>query len=408
MKKFCSECGHPLEISKKFCSDCGTLNPFFLISQEVPTARSGIIDTLRARKESIERELEEIEREQAEALRKEKLRLEMEELNRQRIARLEKEREIKERFEREGIEASIKKELQQVKDETEQYKRQTTELLKELRGIIFQIDEENKKLKEELQQIAKTQVTTPFVKEEVSVQKQQEQVKEEVAGATIVEEPSVQEELEQKTFNNSWVIGVVILLIIVAGGLFAFFYSNYKSSLPAETTTIETSSSKTDVSVPSEKPKENADHTMLPTAAPETKEEQVNAVVVENNSTVPAANESKPPRQKVTVTQKEKTVLPTADEPKPKTETEFSLTAVQAQSDLVGKKLSGCGIILNSASEIDAIGNPIMVENAPVSGYIKYKLSLKVKQGGETYQVTPYMYYTNTGKFIRVDATNCE
>ena len=114
MKKFCSECGHPLEISKKFCSDCGTQNPYFSIGHEAPSGRSSAIDELRARKESIERELEEIEREQTEVQHKAKLQREMEELERQRQARLEKEKQIKERFEREEIEASFKKEILQV------------------------------------------------------------------------------------------------------------------------------------------------------------------------------------------------------------------------------------------------------------------------------------------------------
>ena len=195
MKKFCSECGHPLEIGKKFCSDCGTLNPFFSVSQEIPTARSSAIETLRARKESIEKELEEIEREQKETLHKEKLRVEMEELEKQRLVRLEKEKEIKERFEREGLEASIKKELQQVKTETEQYQQQTTELIKELKGVVLQIDEENRKLKEEVQQIAKAKVLQPAIveqvlptNEEVAIQLEPEIVVEVATEATDLQE----------------------------------------------------------------------------------------------------------------------------------------------------------------------------------------------------------------------------
>lgn len=145
MKKFCGECGNPLEVSKKFCSDCGTNNPYFSIVHEAPSGSSGAVDELKARKENIERELEELEREQAEVRDKETLRREMEELHKERMARLEKQKEIKERFERQEIEASFKKEILQVREETELYKQHTHNLLVELRNVIVQIDDENKR-----------------------------------------------------------------------------------------------------------------------------------------------------------------------------------------------------------------------------------------------------------------------
>ncbi len=409
MKKFCSECGHPLEISKKFCSDCGTLNPFFSISHEIPSARSGAIDTLRARKESIERELEEIEREQVEALRKEKLRIEMEELEKQRMARLEKEREIKERFEREGIEASLKKELQQVKDETEQYREQTTELLKELRGVVYQIDQENRKLKEEVQQIAKVQVAPPVVYQEDVIPtpeiEQEEQPQNDMPVAFEEEPPLVQEELAEESTGNSWVIGVVILLLIVSGGLFAHFYYNYQSP-PAETSTVDTTPVQATVPAAVAAPTESAAEE---TVVAETNAEPTDNPVVDNSSVVesaPSNTEPAKPAPKVAPKQKAEITSPAISEPKPKNG--FSLNANQVKNDLLGKSLAGCGIVLNSASEIENISTPVIVEEAPASGYVKYKLNVTVVQGGDTYHVTPYLYYTPAGKFIRVDAANCE
>lgn len=409
MKKFCSECGHPLEISKKFCSDCGTLNPYFSISHEIPSARSGAIDTLRARKESIERELEEIEREQAEALRKEKFRIEMEELEKQRMARLEKEREIKERFEREGIEASLKKELQQVKNETEQYKEQTTELLKELRSVVYQIDQENRKLKEEVEQIAKVHVAPPIVHQEAVIYtpaaEQEEQLQSEMPVAFAEEEILVQTELAEESTGNSWIMGVVILLLMLAGGLFAYFYYNYQSNA-AEVSSEKTATVQADVPADVATPAESATDEAVVTEA---NTEPTDNPVVENNSVIesaPSYTEPAKPAPKVAPKQKAEDISPAVSEPKPKAG--FSLTIVQAKVDLVGKKLAGCGIVLNSASEVESISNPVIVEDANASGYVKYKLNVTVMQGGDTYHVTPYLYYTPAGKFIRVDATNCE
>lgn len=409
MKKFCSECGHPLEISKKFCSDCGTLNPYFSISHEIPSARSGAIDTLRARKESIKRELEEIEREQAEALRKEKFRIEMEELEKQRMARLEKEREIKERFEREGIEASLKKELQQVKNETEQYKEQTTELLKELRSVVYQIDQENRKLKEEVEQIAKVHVAPPIVYQEAVIHtpaaEQEEQLQSEMPVAFAEEEILVQTELAEESTGNSWIMGVVILLLMLAGGLFAYFYYNYQSNA-AEVSSEKTATVQADVPADVATPAESATDEAVVTEA---NTEPTDNPVVENNSVIesaPSYTEPAKPAPKVAPKQKAEDISPAVSEPKPKAG--FSLTIVQAKVDLVGKKLAGCGIVLNSASEVESISNPVIVEDATASGYVKYKLNVTVMQGGDTYHVTPYLYYTPAGKFIRVDATNCE
>lgn len=403
MKKFCSECGHPLEISKKFCSDCGTLNPFFSISQEIPSARSSAIDTLRARKESIEKELEEIEREQKETLHKEKLRVEMEELEKQRLVRLEKEKEIKERFEREGLEASIKKELQQVKTETEQYQQQTTELLKELKGVVLQIDEENRKLKEELQQITKAKVVQPAILEpvlsvqhKIAIEPEPEVVMEVTAEAiSLQEQPveTIQEEVSEEPSGNSWIMGVVVLLVIVSVGLFAYFYSNYKTDIPAQ---MAAENATVEAAIPSDN--------VSTTNAPENSMVSINTEAVVPVETVPE-KAVKTDASVIPANPKSKASVALVEN---KEDVDFSLSEAKVKADLVGKNLSGCGITLKSASEIESIAPPTLVEDAVSLGYVKYKLSLKVVQANETYSVTPYLYYTPSGKFIRVDATNCE
>jgi hypothetical protein len=104
--------------------------------------------------------------------------------------------------------------------------------------------------------------------------------------------------------------------------------------------------------------------------------------------------------------QKTEDVSPAILESKPKSG--FSLTVAQVKTDLLGKKLAGCGIVLNNAAEIEDISSPVIVEDATASGYVRYKLNIKVIQGGDTYHVIPYLYYTPEGKFLRVDAANCE
>jgi hypothetical protein len=42
------------------------------------------------------------------------------------------------------------------------------------------------------------------------------------------------------------------------------------------------------------------------------------------------------------------------------------------------------------------------------SAYLKYKCTIKIKRGNETYTSSPYIYYTPDGTFIKVDGTSCE
>ena len=76
-------------------------------------------------------------------------------------------------------------------------------------------------------------------------------------------------------------------------------------------------------------------------------------------------------------------------------------------NDLVGTKLSGCGIVIKSTSEIAELTNLVLVEKLS-SGALKYKFTAKINKGTETYSAAPYIYYTVDGTFIKVDGTNCE
>ena len=125
MKKFCSTCGNQLELSQRFCSECGVVNPFFIPSFTLLADKTDTLEKLRLEKERIEKELAEHEAEQKEFEKQEQLKKEIEELEKQKQERAEKERLAREKAERERLEANLKKEILRVKEDTEQYKKET-------------------------------------------------------------------------------------------------------------------------------------------------------------------------------------------------------------------------------------------------------------------------------------------
>jgi hypothetical protein len=130
--------------------------------------------------------------------------------------------------------------------------------------------------------------------------------------------------------------------------------------------------------------------------------EQVSAYNGSATSAVVIGEETKNTNSSVNSKAKAKTVPPVKDD------ASLGLSTSKAKSDLIGKTLSGCGITLKQASEIISITTPVLVEESPSLGYVKYKLSVQIIQEGETYNVTPYLYYSLSGNFMRIDAANCE
>lgn len=392
MKKFCSECGHPLEVNKRFCSDCGNANPFHSLSFEFTAVRTNTMEKLRQKRLTIERQLEEIEDEQQELMKKEQLRKEMAELEKQRVDRQEKEKEIKEKFERDEIGAILKKEIQQVKDEAEAYKHQTTELLKELRHVIVQIDEENKRLKEEVEHISKVQptISAPVIAVEIEAEPAVE--------ASAEEEVAPIEPTEKKTSGSRKFIWGIVAVLFLAANLFVYFrYFHYTNGQMPQTASL----------APPVIPAKVAPSEEIITE-PIATDEKVTPEVVKSETPVAVVKEKK---IKVEVPKEKALPAPVAAAPvseKKSSKSVFHLTKLTAKKDLVGKKLSGCGITLLNTSEVKDITEPVLVENSAANGYVKYKMSVKVAQDGETYSVTPYVYYSPSGQFIKIDASNCE
>ena len=90
-----------------------------------------------------------------------------------------------------------------------------------------------------------------------------------------------------------------------------------------------------------------------------------------------------------------------------KTASEFVLTEAKLRKDLIKKKISGCDIVINKASEIETISHLVLVEKLP-SGQLKYKFTATIVKGSDTFTAIPYVYYKTSGIFIKIDGTNCE
>jgi hypothetical protein len=335
MKKFCSKCGNQLDLGKRNCTECNAFNPYFI---------SGFTTTPQPEPES-------------------KLVEETITTNQQTQIN---EALLAEQAERERIELNLKNELLKVKQETEQYKRETLDLVKGVRKELQDIDNENKLLKEKVESL-----------------KSSGQAEQEEMPASVPAPPAP----KAKPGSSKAFIAIAgVVLIFLIGGISYFALSNGSNKV---TTTTKVQLPATTPVVAAEPAKKIAP--IVTTDAPPTNK-LIAAVTPAPAKPIPAASPSS------------SAPVPVAAKPANQS---FSLTASRAIGDLVGKKLSGCDITINSPSEIDHLDNLVLVEKLSAS-YLKYKCSVKIKQGGETYTSSPYIYYSADGTFIKVDGTNCE
>ena len=85
----------------------------------------------------------------------------------------------------------------------------------------------------------------------------------------------------------------------------------------------------------------------------------------------------------------------------------FSISEEKVKTDLVGKKLSGCGVVINSYAEVEGLSNLVFIEKLG-SGQLKYKCTARIAQGADNYTAVPYLYYSTDGILQKIDGTNCE
>ncbi len=391
MKKFCSSCGNQLELSQRYCSECGIVNPFFVPAFILLSDQSDVLEKLRIEKEKIEKELAEKEEKQAEFVRQEMMRKELDENDRRRKENLEKEMILREALEREKFEENFKKEILRVKEETEQYKQETIDMLRQMRDEIQQqIEQEHTRLKEEFELVRREQVVPEHVEPVESVT------------------PSVA--LVQNEKSNKGAVALLFVVLSVGIGLAYFYFTNiYNSNSVTKENLLSNSDNGNETSLSiSDSLNEVANNASADTST--TIQEPIaetNTSVVNNTANAePVKNESRhsiPVTNAVyhepTISKRETSVV--------KEERTRAINESKVMSDLIGKRISGCGVTINSSDEVQEISNLVFIETLP-SGYKKYKFVAKIEQGGDTYTATPYIYYSADGGFIKIDGTNCE
>lgn len=408
MKKFCSTCGNQLELSQRFCGGCGAVNPFFVPAFTLLSDQKESLEKLRIEKERIEaekarieNELAEIENAQREFERQEQLRREVDDLERQKTERIEKERELREQIEREKIEASLKKEILRVKEEAEQHKNETIDLVRKVRREVKEelshIEEENKKLKHELellnQQIPERieQAVTNTIQQPVTTAVAATPGVE-VQTTTPVEEPQPAVHYQQEEKSNGFVKIAIAATVLLLIGLVGFLYirnSDTEQPLAANdnphSSTAVISGNKVVDTVLSDEAQPAKDTVAVTKSAPLT--------------VTPAV---------LTTTAKPAKAKKANTEPAPATEPDNrgGLTETKVRRDLVGRKISGCGISIASDDEMQSVSSIVQVEKT--NRYVKYKCVVRITQGADNYTAHPYLYYNPDGSFMKLDGTSCE
>jgi len=377
------------------------------------------------RQKVVQNEIEEIEKEKAmhmeaeKAMREraEKEREEIEALEQQKIIRIELEKTMREKAGQEQIEKTreklerqkqLQKEIDALEtqkaaciekamlesskqdeaesintitavDETEQSKTGHLNLFleakREVREELERIEEENKRLKQELEiltkQIAEKNeaVVSPVITE---------------YSPTVVEptEELIPGEPKQSNLVQKAVLGVVVLL---AGFLVYFYFtiiSNKQAALLNEPVETEAETA----------PATQVVDTVL--------DGDISSAQTDSTVSVPmeVSNAAFTPSTTNGNTSAETPVE------KPKAEAKISVKKVTA--DLIGKTISGCGVTIGSDAKLDNVSGLVLVDKS--ANYAKYKCTIKIVQGGDTYTSVPYLYYSDEGTLIKIDGTNCE
>ncbi|HLP49334.1 MAG TPA: hypothetical protein VK154_00475 [Chitinophagales bacterium] len=389
MKKFCSTCGNQLELSQRTCSGCKAANPFFVAAFTLLSDQRESLEKLRLEKERIdaekariEKELAEIEEAQKEFERQDELRKRIESLETQQAERMERERILLEQAERERIEAAnLKKEIQRVKEEAEQYGKH---LIVPERNEHVEIAQETYKEKNNHEPVVA--VVTPTVVAPAVVEEQPETIH--------VEEPAAtprQPEPAEATQSNM-VLRVLLGVVLVMGAFLTWFYfaqiDKPTSELSANTTEAGVSPEAIDRS-------NKVVDTVLSGEEPTPKKDTLGNAPVKVSPAVLTTGSTIAEVKSVSAT-------PAKEKPAGK----YALSAAKVKHDLTGKKIAGCGISIGSESELQAVSNIVMVEKT--ASYLKYKCHVEILQGNDAYTASPYLYYSPDGSFIKLDGTNCE
>jgi hypothetical protein len=346
MRKLCSKCGNDLDLGSRFCPSCGAFNPFFISTFNNPSRPVLIPEKLLLEETTI---ASEIVSKAAEAL----IPAPEKEPEKQKLIQ---ETFEKERQEREKIESGLKSEIRKVKEETEQYKKETIEMVNEVRGDIQLIEAENRKLKDELDALNRD-IT-----------------------AAKPDSGELKSETVEPRGLTAEIRVLIVVLVFAAGvlGSLGYFYVT-KANTPVAPL----------VSNPNgDKPLNTVNKVSNEPAAEPIKTEDSKLVAA---VTAPVAKPA--PASEIPVKSN--------DFP------DFKLTGAKLRKDLIGKKLSGCGTQIDVENEIVELSEPAMIDKLPPNSF-KFKFSVKFTQGGNSYVAAPYIYYDSFGNFLKIDGTNCE
>lgn len=408
MKKFCSNCGNRLELSQKFCGECGETNPFFVPAFTILEDNSNEVEQLRLQKEKIELELQQKETQQAEFVRQKQL-LELQ-------AQLKNGNNTNITPEIDSEKEALKREVDELRAETQRHKQQLQSSIQQLKfeletreneianGLRQEIKQQQIQMQQLLlnekdlvskhaEELKQRDIAEQELKQEIAALQQSSASKIENAESKLtalelrlqllqqdndelrgkLEEkgilPVIQSEtivkrsetiVEKADKRIYWLIPVSIILLI---GLFLFWISNRPSSNSPELS----------VHVPTDS--------------------ILNVMVEAANTPADSSN-----------------ILNSVTDTEP-TDAEstnyFVLTTDKITRDLVGKKLSGCDISIAGINSIKDVHNVVCVETLS-TGNMKFKFGTRIEQNGHVYKAQPYIYYTPEGRFLRLDATNCE
>ncbi|MBL7778563.1 MAG: hypothetical protein JNK66_09760 [Chitinophagales bacterium] len=379
MKKYCNICGNQLELSQRFCGGCAQVNPYFVQSFSLLSDQSENLEKLREEKERIERELQEREQAQLEFLRLEKMRKDAEEQERQRIEAITRQQLKREQHERENAEAKLQQQILSVKQETELHKKYTMDMVKEVRVELQQLEEDNRRLKNELEELAKQKAVaksndeTPVVTQAVYAASPPPVTAAQVLSTSPQAEataPKEQVNTHNKT-KSKLVLAVLLLvpLVLVLIALATPLFKSIDVSHISEGNSITT---------------------------PQT--EDVASLV-----NTPPATEDYPLEDTLSTVNPQ----PTNEVASPSYVAPFRLTGAIAANDLIGKKITGCDITIHTLEEVRSVSPPVLIAQIS-SNMVKYKCTIRVVQAEASFIASPYLYYTPAGKFLKIDGTNCE
>jgi cobalamin-dependent methionine synthase I len=273
--------------------------------------------------------------------------------------------------EQEKNDLDLKKEIQRIKQESEIN-------AKEIREELKHIGEENRKLRDEIESMSRksgTEKTKPDSNPE--------------AAATV----------RKPVRTGRSVVAGISVFVLLAGFIVGYFFLTKSGG--QESVDLQNKVKQTDaISKP-----EAVKAPVIKTEATDTAKAPDVVVFPDTFKQSKLIAMSSPPakRPSKAIVRTTKRVQPAKSVAKD----DFVLSEAKAKRDLVGRKLSGCGISVNKAAEVVSLQNLVMVEELP-SGEVKYKCIATIVQGGDTYTVTPYMYYNPDGVLINVDGTDCE